>query len=305
MPAADYEKLGVVGEGTFGVVTRARKQSNGKLMAIKKIRSGALKNGTDLATLREVMLLQELRNDNVIEMSEVYCHNGNLNLVFEFCETDLERVIKDKSIPLDAARIKGYMQGTLRGLSYCHSNWVLHRDLKPGNLLLTARGQIKLADFGLARFFGSPNRKFTGQVVTRWYRPPELLFGAKFYGTAIDLWSVGCIFAELMRRVPLFPGTSDIDQLSRIFTDLGTPDDSTWPGLKSLPNYVDFQRVPGKPLSTMFSAASPEAISLLSRLLTYSPGARVAADEALASAYFKESPKPAELADLIPRVRTD
>jgi len=300
MGAADYEKLGVVGEGTFGVVSRARQRSSGRVVAIKKIRSRGLKNGTDLATLREVMLLNELHCPYVIELTEVYTHNSNLHLVFEFCEIDLEHVIKDKTMPLDAARIKGYLRDTLRGLGFCHSNWVIHRDLKPGNLLLSAEGVVKLADFGLARFFGSPNRKFTGQVVTRWYRPPELLFGAKFYGSSVDIWSVGCIFAELLLRAPLFPGSSDIDQLSRIFTALGTPDAESWPGVTSLPDYVPFQPVPGTPLASIFTAATPDAHELLSQLLTYSPTSRATAEQALASRYFKERPAPAIGRDLLP-----
>lgn len=300
MPASDYRKLENLGEGTFGVVTKAEKSDTGEIYAIKKIRGRASKTGQDQPTLREIMLLQELRHDNVIRLQEVYVHNGNLNLVFEFCRTDLERVIQDKAMVLDAARIKAYVLGTLRGLAYCHESWVLHRDMKPGNLLLSEDGVVKLADFGLARVFGSPDRKFTGQVVTRWYRAPEILFGAKFYGSAVDLWSVGCIFAELMLRVPYFPGTSDIDQLARVFTALGTPDESTWPGLTSLPDYVAFQPVPGTPFRDVFTAADDESLSLLAKLLTFSPSERVSAADALKHPYFAAQPPPANGCDLVP-----
>ena len=255
-PAAAYLKQGKLGEGTFGEVVKAIKQETNEVVAIKRIRRRASKSGLELPTLREIMLLQELQHENVIMLHEVYVHNGNINLVFEFCSTDLERVINDKKMILDPARIKACMLGTLRGLAYCHASWVLHRDMKPGNLLLAADGTVKLADFGLARVFGSPDRKYTGQVVTRWYRAPELLFGAKFYGSPVDLCSVGCIFAEMMLRVAYFPGTSDIDQLARIFTALGTPTEATWPGLSSLPDYVPFQPVPGTPLRDVFTAAS-------------------------------------------------
>jgi cyclin-dependent kinase 7 len=206
MPYEDYEKQGHLGEGTFGVVTKAVRRAGGEVVAIKKLRSRAAKEGTELATLREIMLLHELKHPNVCELMEVYVHNGAISLVFEFCSTDLEVLIKDRDWRIDPARVKGYMLGTLRGLAFCHASWVLHRDMKPGNLLISPSGVVKLADFGLARLFGSPERKLTGQVVTRWYRAPEVLFGAKFYGPPVDLWSVGCIFAELLTRVPYFPG---------------------------------------------------------------------------------------------------
>jgi len=301
MPAAGYRKQENLGEGTFGVVAKAIKLDTNEVVAIKKIRQRASKSGMELPTLREIMLLQELQHENVIALHEVYVHNGSLNLVFEFCATDLEHVIQDKKMILDAARIKACMLGTLQGLAYCHASWVLHRDMKPGNLLLGPDGTVKLADFGLARVFGSPDRKYTGQVVTRWYRAPELLFGAKFYGSPVDLWSVGCIFAEMMLRVPFFPGTSDIDQLARVFTALGTPTESTWPGLSSLPDYVPFQGVPGTPLRDIFSAASQEALSLLEMLLAFSPSSRISAADALYHPYFSELPPPAAAKDLLPR----
>ena len=286
MPARDYEKQGQIGEGTFGTVSKAVHRPSGSVVAIKKIRCRTPKQGTEVPTLREIMLLQELQHENVIELIEVFVHNCNINLVFEFCSADLEHIVKTKTLPLDGPRIKGYMLGTLRGLAHCHSNWVLHRDLKPGNLLISPAGGVKIADFGLARVFGSPDRKYTGQVVTRWYRAPELLFGAKFYGSAVDMWSVGCIFSELLRRAPFFPGSSDIDQLARIFTALGTPDDAVWPGLSSLPDYIPFQPVPGTPLREIFVGADDVALDLLSKLLTLCPGERLGADEALRHPYF-------------------
>ena len=304
MPATDYEKQGLLGEGTFGKVHKGVHRTTGAIVAIKKLmKATSRKEGTELSTLREIMLLQELRHENVIELIEVFVYNGTISLVFEYCEADLEGVIKDSSRHLDAAQVKGYMLGTLRGVAFCHASWVLHRDLKPGNLLLTTAGAVKVADFGLARLYGSPERRYTGQVVTRWYRAPELLFGAKFYGPAVDLWSVGCIFAELMLRVPYFPGNSDIEQLSRIFTGRGTPTEETWPGVSSLPDYIPFQPQPGQPMRELFTAASDDALDLLRQLLTLHPGARIGAAAALEHDYFRTAPSPAEPSALAPQVR--
>lgn len=196
--------------------------------------------------MREIKLLQELKHDNVIGLlgrlflhglryeemdsrysnkctinlyaiSDVFGHKSNVSLVFDFMDTDLEVIIKDSNIVLTAGHIKAYMIQTLQGLDYLHFNWILHRDLKPNNLLVTSEGVLKIGDFGLAKFFGSPNRINTHQVVTRWYRAPELLYGARLYGTGIDMWAVGCILAELLLRAPFLPGESDLDQLTRIF----------------------------------------------------------------------------------------
>ncbi|XP_052526237.1 cyclin-dependent kinase 7 isoform X6 [Tympanuchus pallidicinctus] len=207
-------------------------------------------------------------------------------------ETDLEVIIKDTSIVLTQAHIKAYMLMTLQGLEYLHQQWILHRDLKPNNLLLDENGVLKLADFGLAKSFGSPNRVYTHQVVTRWYRSPELLFGARMYGVGVDMWAVGCILAELLLRVPFLPGDSDLDQLTRIFETLGTPTEEQWPGMTSLPDYVTFKSFPGMPLQHIFSAAGDDLLSLLQGLFTFNPCSRVTATQALKQKYFSNRPGP-------------
>lgn len=153
----------------------------------------------------------------------------SLNMVLEFLSSNLEEVIKDQSLIFTNADIKSWMAMTFRGLEYCHRAFVLHRDLKPNNLLIGSDGQLKIADFGLAREFGDPLAGMTSQVITRWYRPPELIMGARNYGTAVDIWSVGCIFAELMLRTPYLPGESDLQQLTTICKALGTPTERDWP----------------------------------------------------------------------------
>ncbi|RXM91551.1 Cyclin-dependent kinase 7 [Acipenser ruthenus] len=181
---------------------------------------------------------------------------------------------------------------TLQGLEYMHHHWVLHRDLKPNNLLLDENGVLKLADFGLAKAFGSPNRVYTHQVVTRWYRAPELLFGARMYGVGVDMWAVGCILAELLLRVPFLPGDSDLDQLTKIFEALGTPTEEQWPDMTSLPDYVSFKMFPGTPLEHIFSAAGDDLLELLQGLFTYNPCTRLTASQALKKKYFSNRPGP-------------
>lgn len=161
------------------------------------------------------------------------------------------------------------------------------QDLKPNNLLVNSEGVLKLGDFGLAKFYGSPNRVYTHQVVTRWYRSPELLFGARMYGDGVDMWAVGCILAELLLRVPFLPGESDLDQLTKIFQALGTPTEENWPGMNGLPDFIQFKPSPGTPLREIFTAATDDLLYLLSKLLAICPSERCSASEALQMEYFR------------------
>ncbi|KAJ4713479.1 GPCR kinase [Melia azedarach] len=295
-----YLKREVLGEGTYGVVYKAIDTKTGQTVAIKKIRLGKQKEGVNFTALREIKLLKELKSPNIIELIDAFPHKGNLHLVFEFMETDLETVIRNTNIFLSPADIKSYMQMTLKGLAFCHKKWVLHRDMKPNNLLIGPNGQLKLADFGLARLFGSPDRKFTHQVFARWYRAPELLFGAKQYGAGVDVWAAGCIFAELLNRRPFLQGTSDIDQLGKIFAAFGTATSSQWPDLAYLPDYVEYQFVAAPPLRSLFPTASDDALDLLSKMFTYDPKARITAQQALEHRYFSSAPLPTD-PDKLPR----
>uniref|UniRef100_A0A3Q4GE41 Cyclin-dependent kinase 7 n=1 Tax=Neolamprologus brichardi TaxID=32507 RepID=A0A3Q4GE41_NEOBR len=256
--AKRYEKLDFLGEGQFATVYKARDKQTDTIVAIKKIKVGhrtEAKDGINRTALREIKLLQELHHPNIIGLLDAFGHKSNISLVFDFMETDLE-------------------------------------DLKPNNLLLDGSGVLKLADFGLAKSFGSPSRVYTHQVVTRWYRSPELLFGARMYGVGVDMWAVGCILAELLLRVPFLAGDSDLDQLTKIFEALGTPTEETWPGLSSLPDYVSFKIFPGTPLEHIFSAAGDDLLELLQGLFTFNPSARTTATQALKMRYFSNRPGP-------------
>ncbi|CAK8691354.1 unnamed protein product [Clavelina lepadiformis] len=291
-----YEKIEFLGEGQFATVYKAKDtQNNNNIVAVKKIKLGnraEAKDGINRTALREIKLLQELHHENIIGLFDVFGQKSNISLVFDFMETDLEVIIKDTSIVLTQPNIKAYMIMTLQGLEYLHSLWILHRDLKPNNLLIDHSGILKIGDFGLAKSFGSPSREYTHQVVTRWYRCPELLYGARLYGTGVDMWAVGCILAELLLRVPFLPGESDLDQLSKIFETLGTPTEAEWPGMTSLPDYINFKPFPGVPLNQCFSAASDDLLQVISGLLRYNPVTRLSASKVLMLPFFSNPPAP-------------
>lgn len=226
-------------------------------------------------------------------------------MVIEYCITDLEEVIRDRSIILTPGEVKCCMEMILRGLSACHRTWTLHRDLKPSNILIGADGQLKLADFGLARIHASPKTRLTHTVITRWYRPPELLYAAKKYGPAVDIWSVGCIFAELMLRMPYMPGDSDVDQLAKIFQARGTPKEGEWPNKETLPAYFEFTKTPEPDHRLLFTASTPTALALLNKLLKLDPVERISCDEALKHDYFlKEMPKACSAEQLLEKIKS-
>ena len=314
-----YENIGFLGEGQFATVYKANDTEFNKdkgedavaahagvvdpdaIVAVKKIKLGSraeAKDGINRTALREIKLLQELSHDNIISLRDVFGYQSSISLVMDFMDTDLEVIIKDTTLVLAPANIKSYVLQTFLGLEYLHNNWVLHRDLKPNNLLVNRKGIVKITDFGLAKAYGSPNRQYTHLVVTRWYRAPELLFGARIYGTGIDIWAMGCILAELLLRVPFVAGETDLDQLAKIFQALGTPTQETWPDHTTLPDFVTFKSFPGTPLQDIFIAAGPDLIQLLERLLAMDPNKRCNATEALKMPYFSNRPFPSRGEDL-------
>lgn len=186
--------------------------------------------------------------------------------------------------------LQSYLKQLLEGIAYCHAHRVLHRDLKPQNLLVDTAGHIKLADFGLARAFGIPVRAYTHEVITLWYRAPEILLGAKFYSTAVDVWSLACIYAEMAGGRTLFPGDSEIDQLFRVFRALGTPGDAVWPGARLLPDWrAAFPRWPPRAARCLLPAPPPHAAALFEAMLRYEPSERVSARAALLHPYLADA----------------
>ena len=234
---------------------------------------------------------------------DVIHQDKKLYLVFEFLDVDLKKHLDTHPhISNDRRVIKGYLYQMCAGIAYCHSHRVLHRDLKPQNLLVDQTTNVlKLADFGLARAFGIPVRAYTHEVVTLWYRSPEILLGARHYSTPVDVWSIGCIFAEMINHAPLFPGDSEIDELFRIFRVLGTPDDGLWRGVEALPDYkTQFPQWRAKEWKDICPSLDDAGLDLLKQMLQYAPHERISARDACNHRFFDdyepatERPKPSD-----------
>uniref|UniRef100_A0A0N5A841 Cell division protein kinase 5 n=1 Tax=Syphacia muris TaxID=451379 RepID=A0A0N5A841_9BILA len=286
-----YEKFHKVGEGTYGTVHKAKNVETQEIVALKCVRLDDGDEGVPSSALREICLLKELKHENIVRLYDVFHSDGLLTLVFEYCDLDLKKYFDSLNGLIDQQVVRSLCYQLLRGLAYCHAHNVLHRDLKPQNLLISHTLQLKLADFGLARAFGIPVRCYSAEVVTLWYRPPDVLFGAKLYNTSIDMWSSGCIFAEMANSgKPLFPGADVDDQLKRIFKLLGTPTEESWPSFSNLP---EFKPMPVYRSSVPFSQIVPELSlvgrDLLQKLLVCNPANRIDADSALRHPYFTET----------------
>jgi len=261
----------------------------GDKVAIKHIKLKDYKLGLSYDCIRELNILQDLpSNPFILSILDVFLdQEDTICIVLEYIETDLEQLINDKQIILQMNEIKNILLMLLQSIEHLHSNYVLHRDIKPTNILVSKHSRdytIRLADFGLARSFACINRGLSPQSCTLWYRAPELLFGSDSYGPSSDIWSVGCVFAQLLLRAPLFPGSSELDQLSRIVSVLGNP--TAWPGIDTLPNYLTFSEINPTPFSTLFPAASKHALDLLQSMLTYNPHDRISAANALSHPFF-------------------
>ena len=288
-----YTRTSKLGEGTYGVVYRAKDQKGQEIYALKKIRLNAEEEGIPSTAIREISLLKELNHINIVKLYEVLHSPKKLTLVFEYVEQDLKKIIDSANGKgLDIKYTKSFLYQLLRGVDFIHKNKVLHRDLKPQNLLINKNNILKIADFGLARGYGIPVKNYTHEVVTLWYRPPDVLLGNKTYGTTVDMWSIGTIFAEMATGKPLFTGNSENDQLKKIFAIMGTPTENYAPSLKELPEWGvgdnNFEKSEPKSFKELFPDLDTEGIDLLEKLLQLEPDKRISAEEALKHPFFDD-----------------
>jgi len=285
-----YQKIEKpVGEGTYGVVYKAKDKTTNEIVALKKIRLEVEDEGVPSTALREISLLKELDHPNIVRLRDVEHQDGRLYLVFEWLDRDLKKHMDSSPAGLPMSTIKLFLYQLLRGMDYCHQRGIMHRDLKPQNLLVDRKNILKLADFGLARAFMIPMRSYTHEVVTLWYRAPEILLGQRTYSPHIDMWSIGTIFVEMVNRRPLWPGDSEIDELFRIFRTMGTPDETTWPGVQSLPDFKPtFPRWPARSVARVCPTLDAAGADLLTRMLAYDPIERITARDALKHPFFAD-----------------
>ncbi|KAJ1816985.1 hypothetical protein LPJ56_002187 [Coemansia sp. RSA 2599] len=318
-----YQKIEKLGEGTYGIVYKAQNRETNEVVALKRIRLDNEEEGVPCTAIREISLLKELKHPNILGLFDVLHTEKKLTLVFEFMDSDLKKFVDAYGGDLDPLTVKHLLYQLLCGIAYCHRNRVLHRDLKPQNLLINKRGDLKLGDFGLARAFGIPVRSYSHEVVTLWYRAPDVLLGSRQYDTSIDIWSIGCIFAEMSTGRPFFAGGSIDGQILHIFRIKGTPIDPQepgalpppqasfgqqaagsesvqtsaeidyarrlWPGFSKLPDYRrSFPIFSSVPLEPLLPKLSARGIDLLQRLLEFAPEKRISAEQALAHPFFDE-----------------
>jgi serine/threonine protein kinase len=293
---SDFEKDSTLGQGTYGIVKKVKHKITGEIYALKELKDLSETEGLPSTSLREIALLKKLNHPNIIKLYGVLNNSyKKFSLIFEYAETDMKDYL-DKKLKTDEflleRTVKEWVYQILLGTAYCHSEGILHRDIKSNNLLLTKNGTVKIADFGLARPFHLPVRPYTKEVITLWYRCPEILLGAEEYYTAADMWSVGCVMWELSNKRSPFCGDSQIGQIMEIFSMLGTPNEDTWPGVTSMkyfkPTIPDFK---GKDLVALCPRIGKEGFDLLFKLLEPCPIYRLEAIEAIQHPWFDDLDK--------------
>ncbi|KAL8576611.1 Cyclin-dependent kinase 14 [Nucella lapillus] len=292
--ADSYHKLEQLGEGSYATVYKGYSSLTNQIIALKEIRLQE-EEGAPFTAIREASLLKGLRHANIVTLHDIIHTKETLTFVFEYVHTDLSQYLEKYPGGLNPYNVKLFLYQLLRGLGYCHERRILHRDIKPQNLLISEMGELKLADFGLARAKSIPSHTYSHEVVTLWYRPPDILLGSTQYSTSLDIWGVGCIFAEMISGQATFPGMKDAyDQLDKIFKILGTPKEQTWEGVTRLPHFNTnkFGLYQKQPLYCCVPKLSfaPHAAQLAARFLEMEPSKRISAAVARQHEYFMDLP---------------
>lgn len=307
----DYKKVNRIGEGTYGYVYKAIHRSTGEVVALKRIiLHHEQQDGFPLTSIREVKTLMRCQHSNIVQLLDVVVGTNRdaVFLLFEYCEHDMSDLVKKMKHPFKESEIKRLLLQLLSAVEYIHKNCIVHRDIKLSNLLYNNRGQLKLADFGLARTISRPRcSDLTQLVVTLWYRAPELLLGSEDYSFGVDIWSVGCIMGELFLYDPLFTGSDELDQLMKIFAILGSPNERIWPEVLNMPVVAkgvinierECKRFPFNILGDQLRDLCQEGLDLLNALLTYSPSIRITARDAVHHTFFYVMPYP-KVEDFMP-----
>uniref|UniRef100_A0A8C5PE74 cyclin-dependent kinase n=1 Tax=Leptobrachium leishanense TaxID=445787 RepID=A0A8C5PE74_9ANUR len=282
-------RLRRVSLGTYATVYKGRSKLTENLVALKEIRLEH-EEGAPCTAIREVSLLKDLKHANIVTLHDIIHTERTLTLVFEYLDKDLKQYLDDCGNLINLHNVKLFLYQLLRGLSYCHRRKVLHRDLKPQNLLINEKGELKLADFGLARAKSIPTKTYSNEVVTLWYRPPDILLGSTEYSTQIDMWGVGCIFYEMVTGRPLFPGSTVEEQLHFIFRILGTPTEETWPGILSNEEFksYNYPKYSPDPIQKHAARLDSDGANLLSKLLQLEGRRRISAEDAMTHFHFQE-----------------
>eukprot|EP00298_Acanthocystis_sp_HF-20_P010489 c18882_g2_i2.p1 GENE.c18882_g2_i2~~c18882_g2_i2.p1 ORF type:complete len:367 (+),score=151.56 c18882_g2_i2:2-1102(+) len=287
-----------IGEGTYGTVYKAKDLDSEEIVALKRVKMEKVSDseGFPMTMLREIQILTRIKHPNIVNLKEVVVGStrNRIFLVFEYCEHDLARMLDFMKYHFTESEVKCLLYQLLEAIHHLHSNFIIHRDIKLSNLLFTNTGSLKLADFGLARTFSPYPQAYTPNVVTLWYRAPELLLGDAKYTTSLDMWSVGCIFAELYLHSPLLPGKTEIQQIDLICRLLGTPSEKIWPGFCKLPaiRNIKLGSYPYSNLKAILPNLGDHGFDLLQRLLVYDPTKRLRAKDALSHPYFTTNPLP-------------
>ncbi|KAJ2416796.1 serine/threonine protein kinase, CMGC, CDC2/CDK sub [Coemansia sp. IMI 209128] len=309
-PFEDYELTTKLGEGTFGEVHKAVHKATGAQVALKRVLMHNEKEGLPITAIREIKLLKSLSHPNIVPLSDMLVRHEvtqgqstapSVYMVFPYMAHDLTGLLENPTVHLRPEHIKLYLRQLLEGTAYLHASRVMHRDMKASNLLIDNEGRLYIADFGLARSFNPDDKKdMTKCVVTRWYRPPELLLGERKYSTAIDMWGIGCIFAEMLVGKPVFQGSTDLNQIEQVMRVCGSPHDSLWPGWRDMPDCKQVDEFANYPrrVREEFARFGDDAADLLDQLLQLDPRRRPDAATALSHRLFFTSPFPARFEDM-------